>query len=60
MTDVSDIEKKIKEARAFIIADDGVAAGIRAFDGIPDLLLEVIRELRRVNDNLENRTQSDA
>jgi hypothetical protein len=60
MTDVSDIEEMVRSSRAFIIADGGIAAGIRTFDGISELLVEVIRELRRVNDNLEGRRGQDA
>ncbi len=34
--------------------------GIRMFDGIAELMAEMIRELRRLNENLENRSAPDA
>ena len=60
MTDVRDIELMVANARSWILADNGIAAGIRTFDGSAELMIEVIRELRRLNDNLERRPPSDA
>ncbi|WP_274630914.1 hypothetical protein [Arvimicrobium flavum] len=60
MADIEDIEEMIASTRKFIIADKGVAAGIRTFDGISELLAEVIRELRRLNENVEQLRSDNA
>lgn len=52
MADVSDIEDMVQKSRRLIVGDQGAPA-IRAFDGIAALMIEVIRELRRLNENLE-------
>ena len=53
MADVSDVEKAVKEAREFALSNNGIDMNIRIFDGTAQLLVEVIRELRRLNENLE-------
>ena len=55
MADVSDIERNIDSARKFA-ADGRDAMGIRMFDGIAYLLIEIIRELREIKEELH--TQS--
>ena len=51
MTDVSDIERNIDSARSFA-TEDRDAMGIRMFDGIAYLLIEIIRELREIKQEL--------
>lgn len=51
MADVSDIERNIDNARDFA-AEDPNAVGIRMFDGIAYLLIEIIRELREIKEEL--------
>ncbi len=58
--DVKDIETRVREARAFAVADQGAAIGIRMFDGIADLLVEVIRELREIKVKLDHQAGSNS
>lgn len=51
MADVSDIERNVNSARNFA-AEDRDAMGIRMFDGIAYLLIEIIRELREIREEL--------
>ena len=51
MVDVSDIERNIDSARNFA-ADGRDAMGIRMFDGIAYLLIEIVRELREIKEEL--------
>ena len=51
MVDVSDIERNIESARNFA-ADGRDAMGIRMFDGIAYLLIEIVRELREIKEEL--------
>ena len=51
MADVSDIERNINSARNFA-AEDRDAMSIRMFDGIAYLLIEIIRELREIREEL--------
>lgn len=52
MADVTDIERNIHSARNFA-AEDRDAMGIRMFDGIAYLLIEIIRELREIKEELQ-------
>jgi len=60
MADVNDIVGKVADARSWILEDGGAAAGIRTFDGIAELLIEVIRELRNVTEAIERQRGNDA
>ena len=51
MADVSDIERNVDSARNFAV-EDRDAMAIRMFDGIAYLLIEVIRELREIKEEL--------
>jgi hypothetical protein len=54
MANVDDIERNIDNARHFA-AEGGTATSIRMFDGIAYLLIEVIRELREIKEELHVR-----
>ena len=60
MADVTDIEEMVASARSFATQDGGIAIGIRIFDGVAELLVEVIRELRQINEKLDQRSKPDA
>ncbi|WP_303758357.1 hypothetical protein [Sphingobium yanoikuyae] len=52
MADISDIDMRVAEMRAWILADNGVAASIRTFDANAELMVHLINEMREVNANL--------
>jgi hypothetical protein len=52
MADVSDIERNVDSARNFA-AEDRDAMAIRMFDGIAYLLIEIVRELREIKEELD-------
>jgi hypothetical protein len=56
MAEISDIERNIESARNFA-ADGGEAMGIRMFDGLAYLLIEIIRELREIKEELHSQKQ---
>lgn len=58
MADVEDIQELVKDARDFAISDDGGAQAIRTFDGIAELLVEIIRELREINEKLGDKNNA--
>lgn len=53
MADVSDIKSKLDAARQFAIKDGAVEARIRSLDGVEMLLIELIREMRDINEKLD-------
>ena len=60
VVDMSDIDEMTQAARRFAVEDGGVAIGIRMFDGIADLLTEVIRELREIKERLPELDDTDS
>lgn len=55
MADLSDVRRKIDDARRYAIEEGPAEARIRSLDGIEMLLIEVIGELRDISEKLDKR-----
>ena len=59
MADVEREERRTADHRAAMLDPHG-APGVRMYDGVTDLLLDILLELRELNERLEQRDSAGA